>query len=103
MFSVEQQTIGGMFTKPPMVPVPFWLFYFNVDDIDAAAQRAKAAGGEILEGPLDVRGGAWVIRCLDPQGAMFALIGPRSKKAAGYFERDAARRPSGPQGRRWSW
>ena len=35
--------------------------------------------------------------------ALFALIGPRSKKAAGYFESDAARRPSGAQGRRWSW
>ncbi|MGP0009974.1 MAG: VOC family protein, partial [Methylocella sp.] len=45
LFSVEGQTIGGMFTKPPMVPVPFWLYYFSVGDIDAAAERVKAGGG----------------------------------------------------------
>ena len=103
VFATGGQTIGGMFTKPAMVPVPFWLFYFNVSDIDAAAQRTKAAGGEVLEGPLGVRGGAWMVRCLDPQGAMFALIGQRSKKTAGYFERAASPAASGPQGRRWSW
>jgi predicted enzyme related to lactoylglutathione lyase len=93
------QTIGGMFTKPAMVPVPFWLYYFGVGDIDAAAARARAAGGEILEGPLEVIGGAWAVRCIDPQGAMFALIGQRGKSAAGYF----ARTPSDVRGRRWSW
>ena len=92
-----------MFTKPAAVPVPFWLYYFNVGDIDAAAARAKTAGGEILEGPLDVMRGAWVARCVDPQGAMFALIGPRGKSAAGFFERTAARGPSDAGGPRWSW
>ena len=98
-FATGGQTIGGMFTKPAMVPVPFWLYYFNVGDVDAAAARAKTAGGEILEGPLEVIGGAWVVRCIDPQGAMFALIGQRSKSTAGYF----ARTPSDVRGRRWSW
>ena len=75
MFSAGGQTIGGMSTKPPMVPMPFWLYYFNIDDIDAAAERVKAGGGRILEGPLEVRGGGWIARCTDPQGAMFALVG----------------------------
>jgi predicted enzyme related to lactoylglutathione lyase len=100
LFSVGGQTIGGMFTKPAAAMAPFWLFYFNVGDVDAAAQRAKAAGGEILEGPLNVQSGAWVVRCADPQGAMFALIGQRSKTTVGYFEPAAV---SGPAGRRWSW
>ena len=103
VFAIDKQAIGGIFTKPPMVPVPFWLFYFNGDDIDAAAARTKAAGGEVLEGPVDVKGGAWVIRCVDPQGAMFALRGPRGKKISGYFERTASRDPSNAQDRRWSW
>jgi predicted enzyme related to lactoylglutathione lyase len=94
MFSAGGQTIGGMSTKPPMVPVPFWLYYFNIDDIDAAAQRVKAGGGRILEGPLEVRGGGWIARCTDPQGAMFALAGMRSNKAIGYFEPAASRDPS---------
>src|SRR3979411_2527443 len=44
-FSAGGQTIGGLFTKPPTVPEPFWLYYFHVRDIDAAAARVKAGGG----------------------------------------------------------
>jgi predicted enzyme related to lactoylglutathione lyase len=91
MFSAGGQTIGGMCTKPPTVPAPFWLYYFNVSDIDAAAERVTAAGGQILEGPVEVPGGAKVARCTDPQGAMFALRGKRSDKPVGYFERAASR------------
>ncbi|MGA3306232.1 MAG: VOC family protein, partial [Stellaceae bacterium] len=80
MFSAGGQTIGGMYTKPSMVPLPFWLYYFNIDDIDAASERIKAGGGRILEGPLEMRGGGWIARCADPQGAMFALAGMRSNK-----------------------
>ena len=36
------------------MPVPFWLYYFNVGDIDAAAKRAEAGGGQILSGPTEV-------------------------------------------------
>ena len=75
LFSAGGQTIGGMFTKPPMVPVPFWLYYFNIGDIDAAAKRVKAGGGQILDGPFEVPGGSWIAQCTDPQGAIFALEG----------------------------
>jgi predicted enzyme related to lactoylglutathione lyase len=101
-FSVGGQTIGGMFSKPPMVPMPFWLYYFDVPDIDVAAERVKAGGGEIIEGPGQVPGG-WIARCTDPQGAMFALMGARSNRSIGYFERVAPRNPSDPKSRRWSW
>ena len=86
-----------------MMPVPFWLYYFNVDDVDAAAQRVKAGGGQILDGPLEVPGGSWIVQCTDPQGAMFALEGKRGRKPIGYFERVASRDRSGAPGRRWSW
>jgi uncharacterized protein len=86
LFSIGGLTIGGMSTKPSIVPVPFWLYYFNIEDIDAAAERVKTGGGQILEGPLEVRGGAWIARCTDPQGAMFALAGMRSNKVFGYFK-----------------
>jgi predicted enzyme related to lactoylglutathione lyase len=77
MFSAGGQTIGGMFTKPPEVPAPFWLYYINVGDFDAAVERAKAAGGTILNGPMEVPGGDWIVQAKDPQGAMFALVGKR--------------------------
>jgi hypothetical protein len=90
LFAAGGETIGGMFTRPPTVPFAFWLYYFNIADIDAAAERVKAAGGKVLEGPLQVAGGGRIARCTDPQGAMFALTGKRSDKAVGYFERAAS-------------
>ena len=93
LFSVGGQTIGGMFTKPPTVPVPFWLYYFNVGDIDAAVKRVKAGSGQILDGPIEVPGGRWIVQCTDPQGAIFALVGKRSHNGIGYLERVASRDP----------
>jgi uncharacterized protein len=103
LFSAGDEIIGGMVTKPETIPAPFWLFYFNASDIDAAVQRIKARGGRILDGPLDVPGGSCIVRCEDPQGAVFALEGTRRRKPVGYFERAPARDPSDPRGRRWSW
>jgi len=100
LFSAGGQTIGGMYTKPPAVQVPFWLFYFNVGDIDVAAERVRAGGGQVLEGPLEMSGGSWIARCTDPQGAMFALEGMRSHNAIGYFRRVASHDPSDFQAKR---
>ena len=91
LFSTGGQTIGGMFTKPPTVPVPFWLYYFNVGDIDLAMKRVKAGGGAILNGPIEVPGDRWIVQCTDPQGAIFALVGKRSHGGIGYFEPVASR------------
>ncbi len=103
LFSAAGQTIGGMVAKPATMPVPIWLYYFNVSDIDAAAQRVTAGGGQIVGGALEVPGGSWIVQCTDPQGAMFALEGQRGRKPIGYFERVGSRAPSGARGRQWSW
>ncbi len=66
----------------PEEPLPFWLYYFDIDDIDAAAERVKTGGGQIFEGPLELPGGSWIVRCRDPQGAAFALQGKRSQDAS---------------------
>jgi predicted enzyme related to lactoylglutathione lyase len=94
LFSAGGQTIGAMITKPAMVPTPLWLYYFNIGDIDAAAKRVKAGNGQILDSPMEVPGGNWIVQCKDPQGAMFALLGKRKDQAIGYFERVASRDPS---------
>ena len=38
-----------------------------------AAERVKASGGQVLNGPMEVPGGDLIINCLDPQGASFSL------------------------------
>jgi predicted enzyme related to lactoylglutathione lyase len=77
LFSIGGQQVGGMFNKPPAVPACFWLYYFNVADFDAATERAKAGGGTVINGPMQVPGGSWIVQCTDPQGAMFALVGQK--------------------------
>jgi uncharacterized protein len=77
MFATGNGPIGGIMTKTPEAPAPFWLYYFNVDAIDAAIDRVNAGGGQILHGATQVPGGSWIVQCLDPQGAMFALVAPK--------------------------
>lgn len=84
-FSIGEETIGGMSTKPPTLPLPFWLYYFNTDDAGAAAKRVAARGGKNLYGPIEVPGGARIAHCADPQGALFGLLDRPSRKVVGYF------------------
>jgi predicted enzyme related to lactoylglutathione lyase len=77
MFGAGDTTLGGMMTKTPETPVPYWNYYFNVGNIDEAAERVKAAGGQIMFGPSEVPGGGYIIMGLDPQGAAFSLVGKR--------------------------
>jgi hypothetical protein len=72
----KENWIGGMMNANTLGR-PAWLFYFIVGDIDAAATRVGSAGGQVLNGPMEVPGGAWIVQCRDPQGAMFALVGLR--------------------------
>jgi predicted enzyme related to lactoylglutathione lyase len=81
LFSAGGETIGGMFTKLAKAPIPFWLYYFTVDDIGAALDRVTEAGGQIFEGPFKLVGDSAIARCVDPQGAMFALLGLRGGEA----------------------
>jgi predicted enzyme related to lactoylglutathione lyase len=68
---------GGMMDKPAEAPISAWAFYVNVDGIDAATERIKANGGQVLMGPHEVPGGSWIVQALDPQGANFALVSPK--------------------------
>ncbi|HXS74721.1 MAG TPA: VOC family protein [Terracidiphilus sp.] len=65
---------GGMMTKAPHIPVACWNFYFQVDSVKAAVERVNAGGGKVLNGPMQVPGGGWIINGQDPQGAMFSLV-----------------------------
>lgn len=74
MFGRAGKTLGGMFNKSPQTPgPPTWLYYVHVESADRAVDRVKAAGGKVLNGPMEVPGGDRVAQCMDPQGAAFAV------------------------------
>jgi predicted enzyme related to lactoylglutathione lyase len=77
IFSTRSGQSGGVMTKSPDTPAPMWVYYFNVDAIDAAAERVKAAGGRIIVGPMEVPGDRWTVQGFDPQGAVFGLFAPK--------------------------
>ena len=57
---------------------PMWVTYFNVDDVDAAVERAVQNGGELPDPPWDVPGVGRMAWIYDPQGALLGLITPAS-------------------------
>lgn len=67
--------IGAIMQRPDPVPTPVWAHYFWVESIAAAKTRIEAAGGHAVNGPSEVPGPLWVIQGLDPQGALFSLVG----------------------------
>jgi predicted enzyme related to lactoylglutathione lyase len=77
VFATGGHLAGGMFNKPAEIPATFWLYYFNVADFDAAVDRVRTFGGDVVTGPMEVPGGSWIIHARDPQGALFALVGQR--------------------------
>jgi hypothetical protein len=75
MFGRGAHPLGGLFDKPPQIPVPNWLPYVLVPDVAAVLERVKAGGGQVLNGPMEVPGGDLIAQCMDPQGAPFAIHG----------------------------
>jgi len=76
LFATGGVPVGGMMTKTSDIPAPFWLYYINVEALDAALAKVEAGGGRLLMGPHEVPGGSWIAQCLDPQGALFAMVAP---------------------------
>ncbi|MAN56462.1 MAG: VOC family protein [Paracoccus sp. (in: a-proteobacteria)] len=76
LFSHDGTDIGGMMGMGN-APVPAWLPYFGTDGVTQAMVRIEAGGGAVIHGPQEVPGGAFIAIARDPQGAHFAVVGPR--------------------------
>lgn len=70
-------SIGAIMPRMPDMPQSMWNFYIGVDDIDRATAAAKDGGGQIVNGPMEIPGGEYAVNGVDPQGALFGLVGPR--------------------------
>jgi predicted enzyme related to lactoylglutathione lyase len=76
IFAAGDVPLGGMMTRTDKAQAPGWLYYVNVEDIDAAVSRAVDGGGKLTHGPSTVPGGQRIAHCLDPQGAIFGMVAP---------------------------
>lgn len=68
-------TTGAIMPVMPEMPAPLWNHYFWVQSITQAQDLITAQGGKIINGPMQVPGDDWIIQGIDPQGAMFSLVG----------------------------
>lgn len=69
------QPMGGILTMGPEmshVP-PNWSPYFMVVDCDASAAKAKALGGRLIVGPMEIPKVGRFAVVADPQGAVFQM------------------------------
>ena len=73
-FATGGAPLGGMMKICAQVPYPCWSYYITVDSVAAAADRAVTRGAQVLNGPMEVPGGAWIVQARDPQGAHFAMV-----------------------------
>lgn len=71
----QEVTIGAIMQAPPQVPLPMWNHYFWVPSIGATIAQIEAGGGKVINGPMEVPGGDWIVQGLDSLGVGFCLVG----------------------------
>jgi predicted enzyme related to lactoylglutathione lyase len=77
VFFLEDRGIAGLMAMPGEVPSEMpahWMTYFAVDDVDAALDRGRQAGGQVVYGPVDMPSVGRFAGLQDPQGAHFAIL-----------------------------
>ena len=65
-----------IYPRADHTPANFTILNFRVDDIDAAVERIREAGGEVLSTAIHDSGGN--AQCRDDQGLRFDLFRPRA-------------------------
>ncbi|MGD8177386.1 VOC family protein [Marinimicrobium sp. ARAG 43.8] len=71
--------IGAIMPKPENMPIPMWQYYFRCADIDTACKAIADNGGKVLLEPHEIPGGDFMLKGVDPQGALFALVGAKTQ------------------------
>src|SRR6516165_1348726 len=97
LFGRGGQQMGGMFKRPAGMTEswPSWLLYASVPSAGKAADAAKAAGGRVVNGPMQEPGGGWIAQLLDPQGAAIAVHQMPASAAAAPKPAKRAAKPEG--------
>ena len=75
MIKSGEQMHGGVWKAEGGAP-PQWLGHVLVEDVDETAPRAEAAGGRLLQGPMDIPEVGRFALIADPQGAVVSAYTP---------------------------
>jgi uncharacterized protein len=76
---MDGKPVGGIFptNRPGFEQVPeAWMSYLAVDDVDARAEKAKAAGAKLMRPIFDVPGVGRIAILTEPGGAGVGWITP---------------------------
>ena len=82
MFTHRGREVAGAGQPLPAGAVPAWTSYVWVDDADAAAARAGAAGGTLVAEPFDSLDGGRMAIVADPAGAVLGFWQPGEHRGA---------------------
>lgn len=96
VFGRNGRQLGGMFDKGAAGKpgAAYWLGYVSVTDLEGTVERAKAARGSVLMGPMDVPGGDRIAQLMDPHGAFFALHKAAGQVATAEAGKGSASKPA---------
>ena len=92
LFQLDGADYGGIYQMENMPAA--WMCYVKVPDAGKAAAAAKAAGGRVINGPMEVPGGSWIAQVLDPVGVAFAV---HEEPAAAQAKPAAAKKAKAPK------
>jgi predicted enzyme related to lactoylglutathione lyase len=82
MIAANGQMHGGFPTVPEGTP-PHWVSNVQVDSADDTIEKAKAAGGDLVAGPMDIPEVGRYAVLKDPQGAIIVAFQPAGEGPAG--------------------
>lgn len=91
MIGAGDDFVGGVLTLTDEMKeggaFPLWIGYVGVDDVDAAAKQAVAAGAELQMEPFDIPDAGRAAMISDPQGAPLYLMRGNSEDESNVFAR----------------
>ena len=81
ILTVDRVGVAGIMQMPEHLSAmnvpPHWSTYFQVDDVDAALEKAKASGSQVAMEPMDIpEAGRRIAFFMDAQGAGVGLMSP---------------------------
>ena len=77
MIHAEGANHGGFGTRMEGAPPTHWLGHVSVASVDETLEKAKAAGGQVVFGPMDMEEVGRFAIILDPQGSFVSAFQPQ--------------------------